>query len=684
VATAVGAGNTGIAEDNVMTAISWNSAVNGGWTTASNWNPAQVPGSADDVTIAATGASYQVLLSDVPNLAAHSLTLDSATARLVVETTLTMGGPLTIDAGTLRLIGAISGGSIVANGGTLLSDGGILQSLTYEGTLALTAANHNSLTLEAVTFQGTIDLTGAGAEVAIDNLTSLSGTGGNGAATIDLTGAASELLLFGGTHTFDNATIDIGNDTSVANDGGVLTLGSKLALMQTGAGAELFDGGSTKDGIINQGSIRASYRGGNFSISGNSFTNQGTISVFNDDTLSIDATHFINAGSISVTNGATLDIGGTVHTSGLAGISVSNGGLLTLGTLINSGATLHDGTGTALGTVRVGEVIGGVVDDTSGGLDAGVLDDVSYQGTLDVDSSLTIQAGITLSGVGGSGPGTVNLMGILEVFGTPTLRNATINIGNGGTLFSYDVLGNGAMLTLGSNVVVTQTGATANLQDSGNATDAVINQGSIVADFANGQLNISGNKFANLGSVATSNGDTLNMTSAIFGNAIPATLSGDGTISSTANNYGTIIASGGDTLAFLHGVTNDGTMEASSGVLSSQNSIGGTGTLDIGATGTLSLLQGASSGQTVDFLAATGSLDLSVPLDFQGTITAFGNSNLIDLINTPETGFSYSGGVLSVQNGSATVASLHFAGSYTQANFVLGTDGHGGTNITFA
>lgn len=101
------------------------------------------------------------------------------------------------------------------------------------------------------------------------------------------------------------------------------------------------------------------------------------------------------------------------------------------------------------------------------------------------------------------------------------------------------------------------------------------------------------------------------------------------------------VSVGSGKLAFLYGVTNNGTIDAASGILSSTAKIGGTGTLDVGATGTLSLLNGTSTGQTVDFLASTGSLDLTLPLDFAGKIGGFGGSNQIDLVNTAFTTYGY-------------------------------------------
>jgi len=85
----------------------------------------------------------------------------------------------------------------------------------------------------------------------------------------------------------------------------------------------------------------------------------------------------------------------------------------------------------------------------------------------------------------------------------------------------------------------------------------------------------------------------------------------------------------------------------------------------------------------VDFLTTSGLMDLTAPLGFAGTVAGFGTGDTIDLINTAETSFNFAAGVLTVKNGTAVVASLKFAGTYTTADFALTTDNNGGHLITF-
>jgi hypothetical protein len=93
-------------------------------------------------------------------------------------------------------------------------------------------------------------------------------------------------------------------------------------------------------------------------------------------------------------------------------------------------------------------------------------------------------------------------------------------------------------------------------------------------------------------------------------------------------------------------------------------------------------LHGAAATQHVNFQAATGELDLGKPASFLGTIAGFGSMDKIDLLSTVATNLAFAGGKLTVENGTATVATLAFSGTYTTSNFALGPDGHGGSLIT--
>ena len=72
----------------------------------------------------------------------------------------------------------------------------------------------------------------------------MAGVGGTGAGTINLTGQGNELFA-AGTETLNNATIDIGNNSTDyiynydVSATAVLTLGSTLIIDQTGSNVQL-------------------------------------------------------------------------------------------------------------------------------------------------------------------------------------------------------------------------------------------------------------------------------------------------------------------------------------------------------------------------------------------------------------------------------------------------------------
>ena len=196
-----------------------------------------------------------------------------------------------------------------------------------------------------------------------------------------------------------------------------MTFGPSLTINQTGPSADLagYDD-RTGSGIVNEGTIDAGFNGGTFTIGDVSFTNDGTINVSNGDTVNLDFTGWSNAGTINV-SGGTLNLESTFTTAQLGTIDHSGGAIDIAGTLNNAGATLNIGTGTALGTLTLesgGTIENGTIADAGSGLtfSSGTLSGVTYQGPLNLSSSsLYASNGLTLTGLGGSRPGTLQRTG---------------------------------------------------------------------------------------------------------------------------------------------------------------------------------------------------------------------------------------------------------------------------------
>src|SRR5205823_5631312 len=96
----------------------WNNTAGGNWNVGGNWAPAGPPSAGDNATIGTAG-TYTVTLND--NRSITNLIFNNPTATLdqTAGSTLTLGGALTLTAGTYRLnSGAVSGGSLTTGGGT--------------------------------------------------------------------------------------------------------------------------------------------------------------------------------------------------------------------------------------------------------------------------------------------------------------------------------------------------------------------------------------------------------------------------------------------------------------------------------------------------------------------------------------------------------------------------------------
>jgi hypothetical protein len=273
-----------------------------------------------------------------------------------------------------------------------------------------------------------------------------------------------------------------------------------------------------------------------------------------------------------------------------------------------------------------------------------------------------------LNTFGGSGQVSAAAGAVIDFTAATTFAGA---MNGAGTLrFDGDVT-----LNTGATINATTIVETANLTLG--ASESITNHAGDIYTFTAGTVPGSDTPHRAQITVNGGAGDKFNNAGSIVAN---------GTSSVTVNlafiNTGSALISSGS-MAFVGAATNNGTIDAAGGTAIFSTAVAGTGTLDVDATGTLSLLAGAGAGQTVDFLAGTGLVDLSTPLAFAGTIAGFGGSDVIDLIKTAETSFSYSGNVLTVINGTTEVAALKFAGTYQQSDFALSSDGSGGTLIKF-
>jgi hypothetical protein len=432
-------------------------------------------------------------------------------------------------------------------------------------------------------------------------------------------------------------------------------------------------------------------------------------------------------GALSMTSGSDLQFGALTLTGNT--LACPSTGMITIG---------NPATGAAAGTVTIdtgatlsgfGKLVAKVAGSGTLAISGG---NMTVQGAIGGNLVATIAAKETLDLLGGGTIWSIGGAGALKLDGTSpytiasggTIGAATVTIDPNAAL-SGDGTYSGALANAG---ILTASGGTLSLRKSptGNGTYAAASRATL--DFTDG-LTTSGT-FSGAGTIRFDAASILDaganlLASTVIENA-NITLGTGASLTNAANHTfdisplsgGTITLAGatGDTftnlntfacigagtavvkpgfvnsgnvsagsgkLTFLGSLTNNGTMNAGTGVLTLASEALGAGTFTIGTAGTLVLENGAASAQAVQFGSSTGLLDLGHPLGFEGAIGGFTGKDMIDLLNTASTGFTFSGGTLTVENGTATAAKLAFAGFYAGADFALGSDGHGGTVVGF-
>ena len=133
---------------------------------------------------------------------------------------------------------------------------------------------------------------------------------------------------------------------------------------------------------------------------------------------------------------------------------------------------------------------------------------------------------------------------------------------------------------------------------------------------------------------------------------------------------------------------NNGILWANSSILAVQGAVSGNGTGLIEGTGTLDF-EASSTANVIFASGAAGTLKLGDSFHFNGTISGFSGSDVIDLAELGSaTSVSYlenaagTGGTLAISDGVQTV-SLSLLGNYSADNFTLIPDHARGTLIAY-
>ena len=585
------------------------------------------------------------------------------------------------------------------NGGTLsIGSGGGPDSVSLSGTIASGLIIDNTGGLDAsgyiaqlvnVSYQGTINLSATNVVLNLSGGFTFSGIGGSGNGSILLTGNNTSLYV-NSSMTLNNDNVQFGNDSYwsylvLNNSATTLTLGSSSSIMQSGTYAQLVGHGAN-DTIINQGTIAASFSGGQFLTNSGTFTNQGFISVSNGSTFNLNNSVFTNLSSGTLLGGAFLvgaasylqlqNNASIVNDSSsltLTGVGAEVGSyntgtnsnvyidstlqqITSTGTLAllagrNFTATADSGTLTDYGNLVLGDSIftanellvsGGMITG-SGSLDA-ILDvsggATTTGGTLSLGASVTgtgvlsVAAGATLENVSGTISGTAAVSGTLSLDGG-AFTSTSVAIAAGGTVTGFGSLGgsvtdHGSIDANGGTLSVATLAGLAGGTWSGGGLEAdegstllLAKNASIVKDA--GTITLSGT--ASAIDWASSSGTALVTLESSLSSITTA-----GTLEILSNRSYTATAAGGTFAVAGALVLGGGTFAASALVLDAGAKLSGMGTITAPATisgatsitGGSLLLAGALSGASTLSIGSGAVVELAANGGFTGVLSDSG------------------------------------------------------------
>ncbi len=634
-----------------MTQISWKNAVSGDWWAASNWNPGQIPGNFDAVTIGVSG-SYTITVGQDPNNAPEGLNISSLTisdtlASLVVTAPFnSITGNFT-NAGIVSWTGALNVDSLLNNSGSIGVTNSSWSITHLQNTGAIVATNStivlNSDAAPATLSSGTLDLRGG---TALEY-----GLGGK----ITAIGSSATLLL-------SNATID--SDLLHRNN-------DILSLLSSNAGHLAFGNAAP---VSNHGVV---------------FNNSGTYEIYNGVSAGTNAgLNFTNSGVVDIDThssqgGSTFDVGGTFANSGTLQVGAVDGSLsassaVTVAHMNNTGTINlfgEDGKKFQVALVDTGDAAPGTL---ATGVFLNLTGDALLQYASGGIGSIAAGAGLSIAGrhafVADQGNAGINsaLVGLASNAGTLALSDR-VSLGNSAGSFT-----NSGTYTIFNSVVVRT-----NL-DFTNSGQLILDPGAGQGGSAvkiSGALHNSGT--LDVGSAALGLSDSVTTgvldntgTIAITGNSLSDTASLN--VKGTATNAGSIDIGAFGILAQVNNYTQTagetdvtGTLSGSKVVVAG-GVVEGAGTIVANVSVTTGELAG---GQFTDNLI--GTLTVQGRLSIKGTMDALliaaggGESSQIDVSGTF---VSLKGGTLNVNI--EDPGNLVLGETFTVLNFTPGSLTH--------
>jgi hypothetical protein len=584
--------------------------------------------------------------------------------------------PLSAATGAWRLAGGrIKGGTITRAGGADLvftNSTGELDGATIVGDVSVSETSARVRMQNGADFTGNATLSGtqailnyeydatigAGRTINMDGSAVSLGVSRNGVTTTDSTLTIAPGATVRGRGTITSGNFTSGTDNHVVNSG---TVSADLASQQLAINANRF----TNNGVAK------AVNGATLSISSSTWTNAagGTIAGADGSTVSFSG-NWSSSGTISLASGATLNMGGTFSTTGLNLNRITRAGSTTInlaGNLDNGSATLAL-TGTT-GSFRFnGGTINGGTITRSGGADfiftggGGI-----FRGaTLVGDASFTeTNARVRLQDGGDfTGSATLSTSGALINYEydatigagrTITLDSAgaTLGIASGGSP-SAD-----RTLTIAPGATVRGRGQATSGVNTGGSANAIVNNGSFLANVSGGALNVNPNRFTNNASMSGTNGATLSISAGSWTNSATGSIALDaatGSFSGNWSNLGTVSLANGATL-------NMGGTTTATGLGLAKFVRNGDTTLNL-------MANVENTGGTLTLGPASGAVRLSGGTINGGTIVRSGGGDLV---------FTGSGGYLI---GSTLLGDANFAENSARVRLQDGGDFTGSATLS--
>jgi Ca2+-binding RTX toxin-like protein len=645
---------------------------------------------------------------------------------------------------TLDMLGTVTLAADQLNAFTTIEGAGELDA-AVAGTYSLAGKTNSSINIRAyVTGDTTLIGNDAGSERltvgGAGNDTLILGNGNND--VIDAGDSTGNVTLTAGDGNNDVLIAGSGNDTLIAGNGNNNELvggaGNDTLIVGNGQGNTLITGTGTTTAIGGSGntvfvalnglSAGTALQGGvagtnvlqaNGDITNANISDIQTLDVRGNVTLTLDQFNSfatIEGGTLTGSTAGTYSASGKIAGQVVMSVSVSGDT-----TLIGNDAAFDrldaGGTGTKtliLGngdfdTLDASESTGDAVLTTGDGnndvLIAGAGNDILITGN---GNNARLHAGAgTDTMTGGTGTDT-----FFAGTGSDTMYG-----GGGddtyiiGPTFGQDVINN-YHTDNGMSVIQLAPGITASdltLSQSGNNLVITIGGGPITVHnyFTGADYQISAIQFSD--GTSLNNADILSQFSKEWGGAsgnwtdttkwvggsVPAStlnaeLGGSGTYTVAVSTADTIhnlsISDVHATLSDTGSLTvnwhlaNNGAIIVNGGALTVTGPVTGTGSMTIDS-GTVEL--GGADAGTVTF-AGNGTLKLDQPQNFTGTIAGLVPTDTLDLGGVSATSASISGNTLTVNETGGSTLTLNMTGIPTGATVQVSSDGHGGSDLTFA